>query len=291
MSTSLVPKPQVLPISAEFDQEKVDLIKRTVAAGASNDELALFLHQCRKTGLDPLARQIYFVKRQGKGTIQTGIDGYRLVADRTGAYAGNDDPEFDDAEGLPKWARVTVWKMVVGQRCPFTATARWTQYYPGDQQGWAWKKMPHLMLGKCAEALALRKAFPAELSGVYTTEEMAQANMLPPEGKTEAEAVRDYEKQHMGVIAKAEGYTAIEGTVEKVKESKGLYWFDLNGLTVCGNPAQFPEVSTITMGDEVQFYGVKATAGKKEYYELRELGVILKPSAPKIEATNEDVPF
>jgi phage recombination protein Bet len=162
------------PNGAPEWESKIELIKKTVAKGATDDELQLFFHQAKKTGLDPLARQIYFVKRQGSGTIQTAIDGYRLIADRTGKYAGNDDYEFDDPEKQPKWAKARVWKMVEGQRCPFEATARWSQYYPGDAQGWAWKKMPHVMLGKCAEALALRKAFPAELSGIYTNEEMAQ---------------------------------------------------------------------------------------------------------------------
>jgi phage recombination protein Bet len=166
------------PNGAPEWESKIELIKKTVAKGATDDELQLFFHQAKKTGLDPLARQIYFVKRQGSGTIQTAIDGYRLIADRTGKYAGNDDYEFDDPEKQPKWAKARVWKMVEGQRCPFEATARWSQYYPGDAQGWAWKKMPHVMLGKCAEALALRKAFPAELSGIYTNEEMAQAGDL-----------------------------------------------------------------------------------------------------------------
>lgn len=161
-----------------FSADQVDLIKRTVAQGATDDELKIFMHQCQRTGLDPLARQIYFQKRRAGGqdrvTIITGIDGYRLVADRTGQYAGNDDPVFDDEE-RPQRATVTVYKLVGGVRCPYTATARWSQYYPGDAQGFMWKKMPHLMLGKCAEALALRKAFPAELSGIYTPEEMEQA--------------------------------------------------------------------------------------------------------------------
>jgi hypothetical protein len=74
---------------------------------------------------------------------------------------------------------VTVYKMIAGQRCPFTATARWDQYYPGDSQGFMWRKMPHLMLGKCAEGLALRKAFPAELAGAYVKEEMDQAHAEP----------------------------------------------------------------------------------------------------------------
>lgn len=161
-----------------FNTEQVELIKRTVAKGATDDELKLFLYQAQKTGLDPLARQIYFQKRRAGGdervTIITGIDGYRLTADRTGKYAGQDDPVFDD-ENEPRKASVTVYKLVGGVRCPFTATARWNQYYPGDNQGFMWRKMPHHMLSKCAEALALRKAFPAELSGVFVKEEMEQA--------------------------------------------------------------------------------------------------------------------
>jgi hypothetical protein len=118
-------------------------------------------------------------------SIQTGIDGYRLIADRTGQYAGSDDYTFDfnqtqyehmmGGKKEPTTATVTVHKIVQGHRVPFTATAAWNAYYPGDKMGFMWKKMPHLMLGKCAEALALRKAFPAELSGVYTREEMEQA--------------------------------------------------------------------------------------------------------------------
>jgi phage recombination protein Bet len=161
-------------------EEKLDLVREMCAKDATPVELELYLYQARRTGLDPLARQIYFVKRKGKGTIQTGIDGYRLVADRTGKYAGNDDYEFDDPEKQPKWAKARVWKIVDGQRCPFEATARWSQYAPDPgPAAWAWAKMPHVMLGKCAEALALRKAFPAELSGMYTAEEMAQADREP----------------------------------------------------------------------------------------------------------------
>jgi phage recombination protein Bet len=176
---SLVPSIQaVLPKVYEWES-KLDLIKRNIAKGATQDEFDIFIHQCRKTGLDPLAKQIYFQRRKNKDgsftmTIITGIDGYRLIADRTGKYAGNDDPIFDDEEN-PTKATVTVYKMVDGQKCPFTASARWSQYFPGEYLGFMWKKMPHLMLGKCAEALALRKAFPAELSGVYTEEEMHQA--------------------------------------------------------------------------------------------------------------------
>lgn len=158
-------------------ESKIDLIRRTVAAGAGADELELFFHQARRAGLDPLAKQIYFVKRQGKGVVQVGIDGLRLIADRTGQYAGSDDAVFagNTPSGYPAAAKVTVYKMVQGQRCAFSATARWDEYYPGDSQGFQWKRMPHAMLAKCGEALALRKAFPADMSGLYVHEEMEQA--------------------------------------------------------------------------------------------------------------------
>lgn len=168
-----------------YSQEQIELIKNTVAKGATNDELKLFMVVANKTGLDPFTKQIHFVKRKAwnketgnyteTGTHQVGIDGFRAIADRTGLYAGNDDPMFD-REVKPTKATVTVYKLVKGTRCPFTATARWDQYYPGDKQGFMWNKMPHLMLGKCAEALALRKAFPNDLSGLYTNEEMEQAD-------------------------------------------------------------------------------------------------------------------
>ncbi len=158
-------------------ESHVDLIRRTVAQGASPDELRLFLYTAKRAGLDPLARQIYYVRRQGKGTVQVSIDGLRLIADRTGRYAGGDAAEFlgETDAGMPAIARVTVYKMVGGVRCPFSATARWEEYYPGESQGFTWRKMPHTMLAKCAEALALRRAFPADLSGLYVHEEMAQA--------------------------------------------------------------------------------------------------------------------
>lgn len=175
--------------AVSWTNEQVELIKRTIAVGATNDELQLFLYQAKRTGLDPLSRQIHFVKRKDKGTIQTAIDGYRLIADRTGKYAGSDDYLFDEGigqyqhmasdRGNPTTATATVYKSVDGMRTAFTATAAWNEYFPGEAQGFMWKKMPYLMIGKCAEALALRKAFPAELSGVYTNEEMMQADSEP----------------------------------------------------------------------------------------------------------------
>jgi len=153
---------------------QVDLIKSQIAVGATDDELKLFLHVADKSGLDPLTKHIYFIKRGGKMTIQTGIDGFRTIADRTGQYVGSNDPVFTGNGKNPEKATVTVSKVVQGVVGEFTASARWTEYYP-DKNSFMWDKMPHTMLGKCAEALALRKAFPQQLSGLYTGDEMDQA--------------------------------------------------------------------------------------------------------------------
>ena len=110
---------------------------------------------------------------RGQLPIVVGIDGLRLIADRTGAYAGSDDVEFvQSADGHPSRARATVYKVVAGLRCAFTATARWDEFYPGLQASELWERLPHMMLGKCAEAQALRKAFPAETAGLFVSEEL-----------------------------------------------------------------------------------------------------------------------
>ena len=134
-------------------ESKIDLIKQTVAKGTTNQELEMFLYQARRTGLDPLSRQIHcivrFSTRNGQKernlSIQTGIDGYRLIADHTGRYAGSDDYRFDEGlseyehiqtgRGDPVTATVTVHKIVQGQRVPFTASCRWSEYYPGEKGG------------------------------------------------------------------------------------------------------------------------------------------------------------
>jgi phage recombination protein Bet len=177
-----------------FNYEEIQLLKKSILDDKTTDaELALFSKVCQRTGLDPFARQIFGIRRDGKDssklTFQTSVDGYRLIADRTRCYAGSDDPLFDEGLSLyqhlqsgrknPITATVTVWKLVQGVRCPFVASVSWDQYsqthYDNNSKSRkltpTWAKMPHLMLGKCAESLALRKAFPAELSGIYTSEE------------------------------------------------------------------------------------------------------------------------
>ena len=181
-----------------FTKDQVELVKRTVAKGTTDDELALFLYTAKKTGLDPLIKQIHAVKRwntqEGREvmSIQTGIDGYRLIAERTGHYAPGREPSFEEKDGKLFSATAYVKKFVGGVWHEVAATAFWDEYVQKKKDGTTnvmWGKMPRLMLAKCAETLALRRAFPAEMSGVYTHEEMAQAEVAEvvekPEPKDE----------------------------------------------------------------------------------------------------------
>lgn len=192
-------KDKLLSLIPEGHSPKVylDLVKSQVLGvdrdgeNRPDEDLMFFLYTAKRTGLDPLVNQIYAVYRwdsrlgREKMTIQTGIDGFRLVAQRSGDYAGQDDASFipeDESSQYPVKASVTVYKVINGTRVPFTATARWSEYVQLGKNGKPtsmWSKMPYLMLSKCAEALALRKAFPNELSGIYTEAEMGQStNML-----------------------------------------------------------------------------------------------------------------
>jgi len=155
--------------------DQLSLIKRTIAVGATDDELQLHIYNCQRRNCHPLDGLIHFTKRGGRYVPVVGIDYLRSRAAITREYAGNDDAVFSGVTGSDKSAAtVTVYRLVEGTRCAFTATARWTEYYPSGYTA-MWDKMPHTMLGKCAEALALRKGFPEETSGLYLSEEMDQA--------------------------------------------------------------------------------------------------------------------
>jgi len=159
--------------------EQTQLISSTIAPGCSGDELKLFAYACQRTGLDPFSKQIYAIKRGGKMTIQAGIDGLRAIAERTGQLDGSEtywcgaDGAWQDVwlgNTPPAAAKTIIYRK--GSSHAFIGVARFADYNAG--QG-LWSKMPAAMIAKCAEALALRKAFPANLSGVYTTDEMEQA--------------------------------------------------------------------------------------------------------------------
>lgn len=180
-------------LAVTWSDEQINLIKTTlVPAGCSNAELALFINTSKRLGLDPFARQIYAVKRwnaqAGREVMQTqvSVDGFRVIAERAGDYAGQRGPEWCGADGLwrdvwldskpPSAARVGVLRKSFSE--PLWGVARFEAYKQTKKDGGLaglWSKMPDVMLAKCAECLALRRAFPNQLGGVYSPEEMQQA--------------------------------------------------------------------------------------------------------------------
>lgn len=168
---------------AHWNSEETKIIKDMICKGASTEEMILFGRVCQNTKLDPFLKQIYGIMRAGKMTIQASIDGLRLVADRTGNYLPGRKTEFTyDKNGRIYSATAFVKKFVRGEWHEISAEAIFLEYAPVPNPKYEnafWRDKPHVMLSKCAEALALRKAFPAEMAGVYTKEEMEQSQDLP----------------------------------------------------------------------------------------------------------------
>lgn len=166
---------------SHFTEEQITTIKNMYCKGCTDDEFKVFLYTCERTGLDPFAKQVYAIKRGQAMTIQTSIDGYRLVAERTGRYCPGQKPTYEyDKNGkllsatayVKKLTQDGTWHVVEAE----AAFSEYMQAYNGKPSG-LWEKMPRVMLAKCAEALAIRKCFPAELAGVYTKDEMEQADV------------------------------------------------------------------------------------------------------------------
>lgn len=203
---------------ADWTREQIETIKQTVAKGANDSQLALFLQVCKSRGLDPFTKQVYYTPQ---GVIVS-IDGLRAIADRTGAYApGGTKFEYDDNKNLVA-AHVTVKKLVAGTWHEVEASAYYEEYRGGSP---IWKKMPRVMLEKCSESRALRKAFPADLSGLYSPEEMDQAQrderpvqqpatvtVLPAQGKLD---------MLLGEIDAAGDMDALKAVAAKISAAKG----------------------------------------------------------------------
>jgi phage recombination protein Bet len=239
--------------------EQTQLISTTIAPGCSADELRLFAYACQRTGLDPFSKQIYAIRRSGRMTIQAGIDGLRAIAERTGELDGSstewcgDDGQWVDvwlSSKPPAAAKTTIYRK--GSQHPFTGVARFADYNAG--QG-LWSKMPAAMIAKCSEALALRKAFPANLSGVYSTDEMQQADVEPvtvtAAPALPAASAGDAKVFNAGkaAIAKATTMEKLTAVTERMEARKG----DLS-------PEQFNSLMELALAKEQELAPAPATS-------------------------------
>lgn len=175
-----------------WDEEQVKLVKEQIAPDATEGELMLFGMVCNRTGLDPFVKQIHAIHRWNSNankkimTIQVSIDGFRAIAQRTGKYNSNKtfwcgkdgvwkEVWLEDKE--PAAAMTIVTRTDASGE--FVGVAKWSSYKPNEKMDFIWRGKPDVMIGKCSEALALRKAFPAELGGVYAPEEMISSPQEP----------------------------------------------------------------------------------------------------------------
>lgn len=178
--------PRAVDLPPLLDQAKIDLIKRTVFPQATDLELQMFVNLCNTKRLDPLTRQIYAIKTK-TGAVQmfASIDGLRVIARRTGEYGGQTAPFWCGPDGqwrdvwlddaAPAAAKVGVY--IRGCEHPTWGVATLRSYGHGKTGNW--QTMPDVMLAKCAEAQALRKAFPDDLSGLYVREEFDAGDDAP----------------------------------------------------------------------------------------------------------------
>lgn len=178
--------------------ERLELLKRTVAKGCTDDEFALFVEVCKRRKIDPFSKLLYPVKRWDSKlraevmAVQSSIDSFRLVAGRNEKYAGQLGPQWCGEDGTwvdvwlkkeaPSAARIGILRHDFKE--PLWTVALWNGYVQLTKEGRPtsfWAKMGPLMLAKCAEALGLRRAFPEDLAGLYVAEEMEQATTAPAE--------------------------------------------------------------------------------------------------------------
>ena len=192
MSKEVAVKPAgalaIKPEQIMFDDFQLAALKQLGLDKATPGDLAVYLHYCQRTNMDPFARQIYMIERKGKQSIQMGIDGFRIIAQRSNEYRGQTPVAWCGEDGVwkdvwlekspPKAARVGVKRQGFDE--PLYAVALWDSYAPYYfdttskqlELGVMWKTHGPGQIAKCAEALALRKAFPNDLSGIYTDDEL-----------------------------------------------------------------------------------------------------------------------
>jgi phage recombination protein Bet len=185
----------VINTSNEIDQHIWSALKNSLYTGARDESIKMVLDYCKAAKLDPMQKPVHIVpmsvknavtgKYEYKDVVMAGVGLYRIQAARSNQYAGVSEPEFgEDVKcnlggveiTYPKWCKVTVKKLVNNTIVEFTAKEYWLENYAAKKDtstpNTMWQKRPYGQLAKCAEAQALRKAFPEIVSQHPTAEEM-----------------------------------------------------------------------------------------------------------------------
>jgi len=256
-------------------RNQVELIKRTIFTGATDDELRLFFYECARRGTHPLDRLIFPVARKDseggrRVTFQTGIDYLRAAAEETTRYVGQKSVDYGppikqktekEEIDVPEWAEVIVLRKdpETGEVNEIPFKAFWKEFYPGEKLGFMWRKMPNLMLSKCAEAGALRKGFPRKLGGLYINEEMEQAEAVP--FGSSRPPIQEPQKKSNGQTQPPTESSAIITTIDDVQLQIGVYKDP-------EKKGQKWEMWVITAGDKVNYRTFSKTIGEAAYKEI-----------------------
>lgn len=188
-----------IPALSMNENELLSVLRNSLYPGAADESIKLVVSYCRASQLDPMQKPVHIVpmwdskSRQTRDVVMPGIGLYRTQAARSGQYAGVTEPEFGEdvtetldgvAVTYPKWCKVSVRRtMANGQVADFTAKELWKENYATkkndtDAPNAMWKRRPYAQLAKCAEAQALRKAFP-EVGAQPTADEMEGKELSP----------------------------------------------------------------------------------------------------------------
>lgn len=212
------------------DPEVLATLKQTVAKGASDTEFTMFTEFCRATGLNPFKKEVWFIKTNAGVQMMTGINGFYEIANRHPQFDGIEVETVENGKDIQKCVAKVYRK---DRSRPTIAEAYWSEYAKNFGN---WKTMPRLMLSKCAESMALRKAFPQELNGLYTQEEMpAEYARLPQiDNAKEQTAAIDIETQQR------QNYLKQQAAKLAKTESTGEYIFEFGSekgrpLAFCAN--------------------------------------------------------
>lgn len=184
---------------------------------------------CERTGLDWKLRHVYLIERGGKWQVTTSIDGFRLVANADPEYAGQEGPFWTDSPTgqwtdippakEPYAAKIGVVRNKNGVCVTTYGVAKFSDYNAGSPM---WKKMGPTMVAKCAEALALRKALPGKLGGLYTIEEMEQAE-VPKKSVRNSTSAKSAKADSLPMQGRADFESAGEKVADEEKQEAAKY--------------------------------------------------------------------